>query len=75
MKSMTCRQTGGACDEVFEGETFEQIAQQSQKHGMKMVSEGDQPHIEAMNQMKQMMREPERMEQWMSSVKAEFENL
>ncbi len=27
MKTMTCKQLGGACDEQFKAETFEQIAE------------------------------------------------
>lgn len=32
MKTMTCRELGGACDEVFESDTFYEIADLSKKH-------------------------------------------
>ena len=33
MKTMTCRELGGACDLEFHANTFDEIAQLSQKHG------------------------------------------
>ena len=35
MKTMTCKQLGGACDEVFHTNSFEEIAEMSKKtwHG------------------------------------------
>ena len=36
MKTMSCKQLGGACDEKFHAETFEKMAELSQKHGMEM---------------------------------------
>lgn len=30
---MTCNQLGGACEQVFSGETFDDLAAQSQQHG------------------------------------------
>ena len=41
MRKMTCKQLGGACDLVFIGETFEEIANQSKKHGNEMIQKGD----------------------------------
>ena len=29
MKTMTCKQLGGACDKEFHGNTFEEMAEQS----------------------------------------------
>ncbi len=75
MKSMTCRQLGGACDEVFRAETFEQIAELSKKHGMEMFQKGDQPHLDAMNKMQSLMRSPEQMQAWIEDKRKEFEAL
>ena len=36
MKTMTCRQLGGACDTEFKANTFEEIAEMSKSHGMEM---------------------------------------
>ena len=48
MKSMTCNQLGGACEQVFSGETFDDLAAQSQQHGKQMFGANDGPHMEAM---------------------------
>jgi len=36
MKTMTCRQLGGACDVEFHAETFQKMARLSKQHGMEM---------------------------------------
>lgn len=36
MKTMTCKQLGGACDKEFSANTFEEIAELSKQHGMEM---------------------------------------
>jgi hypothetical protein len=41
MKSMTCTQLGGACEQVFSGETFDNSAAQSQQHGKKKSGDMD----------------------------------
>jgi len=72
MKSMTCKQLGGACDLVFSGETFDELAAQSQQHGKEMFGANDGPHIAAMNAMMEIMKSGE-MDSWMAARKAEFE--
>lgn len=75
MKKMTCKQLGGACDSVFIGETFEELANQSKKHGMEMFQMGDVAHIEAMNELQKMMKTPEDFGNWFESKKEEFNKL
>ncbi|MDB9932834.1 hypothetical protein OAD28_09005 [Flavobacteriales bacterium] len=36
MKKMTCKQLGGACDLVFEANTFDEMAELSKQHGTEM---------------------------------------
>lgn len=36
MKTMTCRQFGGACDKEFRANTFEEVAELSKKPGTEM---------------------------------------
>ena len=75
MKTMSCKQLGGACDHEFHANTFDEMAELSQKHGMEMHQKQDAPHLEAMDKMRQLMQEPEKMRQWFESKKAEFEAL
>ena len=72
---MTCRQLGGACDLVFEAETFEEMAALSKKHGTEMFAQKDQEHMVAMNAMMGMMQKPGAMEEWMQARRQEFEKL
>jgi len=75
MKTMTCKQLGGACDKEFKAATFEEIAEMSKKHGMEMFQSEDEKHIEAMNSMKTLMSDPEAMKKWMEDKRREFETL
>ncbi|MEO1260762.1 MAG: DUF1059 domain-containing protein [Bacteroidota bacterium] len=75
MKKMTCRQLGGACDAVFHANTFEEMAEQSKKHGMEMFQKGDQLHLAAMGKMQELMKSPNAMQEWFDNKRREFETL
>jgi hypothetical protein len=74
MKSMTCSQLGGACELVFSGETFDDMAAKSQQHGKEMYGANDGPHMVAMGTMMELMKSGQ-MDSWMAARKAEFEAL
>jgi hypothetical protein len=75
MKTMTCKQLGGVCDEAFHADTFEELAEQSRKHAMEMFKIGDEAHLKAMQRMQEFMENPDAMKQWMAEKKKEFEAL
>lgn len=75
MKTMTCKQLGGACDQEFHANTFEEIAEISKKHGMAMFQKNDQPHLKAMNAMQELMKSPDAMNEWFESKRKEFNAL
>ncbi|MCH9659879.1 MAG: DUF1059 domain-containing protein [Bacteroidetes bacterium] len=75
MKTMNCKQLGGACDEEFHANSFEEIAEMSKQHGMKMFQQNDPAHLSAMNKMQKLMQKPEAMSQWFESKRKEFEEL
>jgi len=75
MKTMTCKELGGACDQTFTAETFEEMAALSRKHGMEMFQQGDAAHLEAMEKMKALMQSPGAMQEYMAQKKAAFEAL
>ena len=75
MKTMTCKQLGGACDKKFQAKSLEEIAEMSKKHGSEMFQNGDEDHLKAMNEMKDLMQEPEAMKEWFENKKKEFESL
>ncbi len=73
MKTMTCKQLGGACNKEFHANTFEEIAEMSKKHGMEMFQKGDKEHLKAMNEMQELMKSQEAMKEWFENKKREFE--
>ena len=75
MKTMTCKQLGGACDKEFHANSFEEIAEISKKHGMEMIQKGDEKHLRAMNDMKNLMQKPDKLKEWFENKKKEFDAL
>jgi len=74
MKQMSCRDIGGACDMVFKAETFKELAIQSKMHANEMIEQNDQPHIDAMQEMKKLMQDPKIMQDWFAKKREEFES-
>ena len=56
MKTMTCAQLGGpaTCDHNLHGNTFEEISEESKKHGMEMFQKQEPLHMEVMKKMMEM---------------------
>ncbi|MDN4500812.1 hypothetical protein QX776_00205 [Alteromonadaceae bacterium BrNp21-10] len=75
MKTMTCKQLGGACDKQFQADTFEEIVELSKAHGMQMFQTQDAEHLQAMAKIQQMMQQPQAMQEWFQSKKDEFDAL
>jgi hypothetical protein len=75
MKTMTCKQLGGACDKAFQAETFEALVEQSKVHGMEMLQQQDTAHLEAIGKAMQVMQSPEAMNAWMDERRKAFEAL
>ena len=72
MKTMTCKQMGGACDETFSAETFEEMAELSKQHGMEMFQKGDEAHLKIMGEMKEIMQKPGAIEEYMAEKRKAF---
>lgn len=75
MKTMTCKQLGGACDYEFQANTFEEIAEMSKKHGIEMIQIGDKKHLKSMNEIQELMKSPEAMKEWFENRRKEFDAL
>ena len=75
MKKMTCFDLGGACNEVFHAETFEEMAKLSKEHGQKMMEEGDQAHLDAMQKLMSELPTQEDMQAWMDANQRTFDQL
>jgi len=72
---MTCRELGGACDKKLRANTFEEIAQLCKDHVAEMFKENSLPHLNAANEMKELMKTPGAMEAWFANKKKEFDEL
>ena len=75
MKTMTCKQLGGPCDTAFHANSFDEMAEISKKHGMEMFQKGDKAHLEALSEMKELMKTPDTMKTWFETKRKEFEAL
>jgi len=75
MKTMTCRQLGGACDKAFTASSFEEMTEMSKAHGMEMFQKQDPEHLAAMQKIMAMMQDPELLEEWSNSKEKEFDAL
>jgi len=75
MKTMSCKQLGGACDETFHASTFEEMSELSKQHGMSMHQKNDAAHLKAMQEMGALMKTPDEMNKWFESKRKEFEAL
>ncbi len=75
MKTMTCKQLGGACDKEFAANTFDEIAEMSKQHGVEMYQKNDKPHIQAMQEMQRLMSNPDAIQKWMNERREFFDSL
>ena len=75
MKTMTCRQLGGACDLDLRGETADEIIKLQDKHLREVVAGGDTAHEEALNAMKGRWKHPIKGMGWYKDTKREFAEL
>ncbi len=75
MKTMTCKQLGGACDIKIQAETFGQMSELSMQHGMEMMQKNDEAHMKAIQNMKEIMQNPMMMNEWFAMKKSEFDAL
>lgn len=72
MKTMTCKQLGGACDQTFIAATFEEMASLSKEHAKEMFKKNDAAHLEAMRVMQLLMETPNAMQDWFEEKKQAF---
>lgn len=66
MKTFTCRELGGICDEAFSGETFMEVMQKGAQHMM-----SDDAHKEKVMNLEKEIGESQ--EVWMERMQKEFD--
>jgi hypothetical protein len=72
MKSMTCRELGGACDVALHGSTADEVIKGQDAHLKEMVAAGDETHREALKTMKGRWRHPLSGMAWYKKTKLDF---
>ena len=72
MKTMTCKQLGGACDLQLRGETADEVIKAQDKHLREAVAAGDATHKPALDAMKGRWKNPIKGMGWYKSTKKEF---
>jgi hypothetical protein len=72
MKTMTCRQLGGACDLALQGATADDVIKAQDKHLNEVVEGGDPAHEQALKEMKGRWKHPIKGMGWYKDTKREF---
>jgi hypothetical protein len=72
MKTMTCRELGGACDHPLQGETADEVIKLQDQHLKDAVAGGDATHDEALQAMKGRWKRPISGMKWYKATKREF---
>lgn len=75
MKTMRCKQLGGACEKRFRATSFDEISALSRQHAMEMIQKKDAAHLRAMGKMQELMQDPDAMKRWMEDRRREFDAL
>jgi predicted small metal-binding protein len=72
MKTMTCKQLGGACDLQLRGATADEVIKAQDKHLREAVAAGDATHEKALEEMKGRWKHPIKGMGWYKDAKREF---
>ena len=72
MKRMTCRQLGGACDLIHEGDDANEVIKAQDRHLRDVVAAGNADHEPALQAMKGRWRRPVSGMKWYRQVQREF---
>ena len=72
MKTMTCRQLGGACELLHSGEDANDIIHAQDRHLREVVAAGDTDHAPALDAMKGRWKRPISGMKWYRQVQRDF---
>ena len=72
MKTMTCRELGGACDLPLRGETADEVIKLQDAHLKEIVAGGDTAHRDALDAMKGRWKHPISGMKWYRETKRAF---
>jgi hypothetical protein len=72
MKTMTCKQLGGACDLPLTGDTADEVIHAQDRHLKEVVAAGDTGHESALKEMSGRWKHPIAGMGWYRQVKKDF---
>ncbi|KFF58010.1 hypothetical protein JF66_21820 [Cryobacterium sp. MLB-32] len=72
MKTMTCHQLGGPCEQPVTGESADDAIKAQDRHLKDAVRAGDNTHEQARKEMKDRWKHPKRSMDWYFSTKKAF---
>jgi len=72
MRTMTCRQLGGACDLQLSGDSADAVIKAQDKHLNEIVAAGDEAHEGALKEMKNRWKHPVSGMGWYRKAKRDF---
>jgi predicted small metal-binding protein len=72
MKTMTCKQLGGACDLALRGENADEVIKAQDRHLREAVESGDTTHEQALKDMKGRWKNPIKGMGWYRDTKKAF---
>ena len=75
MRTMTCKQLGGACDLALSGSTADDVIKAQDHHLKAQVATGDETHREAHEAMRGRWKRPISGLGWYRDVKRDFARL
>ena len=75
MKTMTCRQMGGPCDDPFSGKTADDLIKAEDAHLKAAVAGGDESHKSALEMMQGRWKNPIKGMGWYLETKKAFADL
>jgi hypothetical protein len=75
MKSMTCKQWGGACEKRFSADTFDEMVLIIQSHLREMSQWKDLGHMKTGYEMSKIVKNKEELDIWINAKKIEFDLL
>lgn len=75
MKTMTCKDLGGPCDQAFHANTGDEIIKAQDAHLKEKVAAGDQSHKEAAEEMQKRWKNPIGGMKWYMNTKKAFKAL
>ena len=72
MKTMTCQQLGGACEQSLTGNSGDDVIKAQDRHLKEMVAAGNTAHESALHDMKNRWKNPIAGMGWYRQVKRDF---